>query len=85
MAAGEAMRRARARCIERSSWARDYFAGQSVWVRPSGAYRLAGIEPRSLQRSEVVALLSVDSERSFGWLRAMGFLEVRPGAITFHG
>ena len=45
---------------------------------------MAGIEPRSLQRSEVVALVSVDWERSFGWLRAMSFLEVRPGEITFH-
>jgi len=85
MAAGEGMRRARARCIERSSWASDHFAGQSVWVRPSGAYRLAGIEARSLQRCEVVALLRVDSERSFGWLCAMGFFKVRPGEITFHG
>ncbi len=48
-----------------------------------GLYRLVGIEPPSLQRTEVEALAGVGSERSVRWWRAMGFPEVTPGEIAF--
>jgi len=48
-----------------------------------GVYRLVGIEPPSLQRSDVEALAGVDSARSVRWWRAMGFPEVTPGEIAF--
>lgn len=48
-----------------------------------GVYRLVGIEPPSLQGTEVEALTGVDSERSVRWWRAMGFPEVTPGEIAF--
>ncbi len=48
-----------------------------------GVYRLVGIEPPSLGRSEVEALTGVNFERSLRWWRAMGFPEVAPGEIAF--